>query len=148
MITKPFVGVLLILCAAAASASAAETKCVTVEQGWVRLLPNPKMAMTAGYAVIRNGCANEVAITGARSATFGDVSLHETTIVDGVSRMREVRRLPLAPGARAVLKPGGLHLMLMDGYRTLEEGQPVWLQLQLEDGTEVSTALIARKAAP
>ncbi|WP_340569047.1 copper chaperone PCu(A)C [Stenotrophomonas sp. G106K1] len=148
MITKPFVGVLLVLCAAAASASAAETKCVTVEQGWVRLLPNPKMAMTAGYAVIRNGCASAVVITGARSATFGDVSLHETTIVDGVSRMREVRRLPLAPGARAVLKPGGLHLMLMDGYRTLEEGQPVWLQLQLEDGTEVSTALIARKAAP
>lgn len=148
MITKPFVGVLLMMCAAAASASAAETKCVTVEQGWVRLLPNPKMAMTAGYAVIRNGCAKAVAITGARSATFGDVSLHETTIVDGVSRMREVRRLPLAPGARAVLKPGGLHLMLMDGYRTLEEGQPVWLQLQLEDGTEVSTALIARRAAP
>ncbi|MGF6418218.1 copper(I)-binding protein [Stenotrophomonas sp. AN71] len=148
MITKPFVGVLLMMCAAAASASAAETKCVTVEQGWVRLLPNPKMAMTAGYAVIRNGCAKAVAITGARSATFGDVSLHETTIVDGVSRMREVRRLPLAPGARAVLKPGGLHLMLMDGYRTLEEGQPVWLQLQLEDGTEVSTALIARKVAP
>ncbi|MCX2892300.1 copper chaperone PCu(A)C [Stenotrophomonas lactitubi] len=148
MITKPFVGVLLVLCAAAASASAAETKCVTVEQGWVRLLPNPKMAMTAGYAVIRNGCAKAVAITGARSATFGDVSLHETTLVDGVSRMREVRRLPLAPGARAVLKPGGLHLMLMDGYRTLEEGQPVWLQLQLEDGTEVSTALIARRAAP
>jgi len=148
MITKPFVGVLLVLCAAAASAAAAETKCVTVEQGWVRLLPNPKMAMTAGYAVIRNGCAKAVAITGARSATFGDVSLHETTLVDGVSRMREVRRLPLAPGARAVLKPGGLHLMLMDGYRTLEEGQPVWLQLQLEDGTEVSTALIARRAAP
>ncbi|HHA2859529.1 MULTISPECIES: copper chaperone PCu(A)C [Stenotrophomonas] len=148
MITKPFVGVLLVLCAFAASASAAETKCVTVEQGWVRLLPNPKMAMTAGYAVIRNGCATAVAITGARSASFGDVSLHETTIVDGVSRMREVRRLPLAPGARAVLKPGGLHLMLMDGYRTLEEGQPVWLQLQLEDGTEVSAVLNARRAAP
>ena len=63
MITKPFVGVLLVLCAAAASASAAETKCVTVEQGWVRLLPNPKMAMTAGYAVIRNGCAKAAGIS-------------------------------------------------------------------------------------
>jgi hypothetical protein len=38
--------------------------------------------------------------------------------------------------------------MLMDGRRVLEEGQPVWLQVQLEGGTEVSTALIVRKAAP
>lgn len=147
MITKPCVGVLFVLCALATSAPAAEQGCVTVEQGWARMPPNPTMPMTAGYGVIRNGCATAVTIIGARSASFGDVSLHETRIVDGVSRMRAVERLPLAPGERAVLKPGGLHLMLMDGRRVLEEGQPVWLQVQLEGGTEVSTALIVRKAA-
>ncbi|KAF1055440.1 MAG: hypothetical protein GAK43_00234 [Stenotrophomonas maltophilia] len=123
MITKPFVGVLFSLCAAAASASAAEVSCVTVEQGWARLPPNPAMAMTAGYGVVRNGCSTPVAIIGARSAAFADVSLHETTIVGGVSRMRAIERLPLAPGARAELKPGGLHLMLMEGTGTLKEGQ-------------------------
>ena len=149
MITKPFVGVLLMMCAGAASAAAAVPECVTVSQGWVRLPPSPTATpMTAGYGVIRNGCSTAVTIIGARSASFGDVSLHETRIVDGVSRMRAVERLPLAPGERAVLKPGGLHLMLMDGRRVLEEGQPVWLQVQLEGGTEVSTALMVRKAAP
>ena len=90
MITKPFVGVLLVLCAAAASASAAESGCVTVEQGWARLPPNPAMPMTAGYGVIHNGCSKAVAITGATSSSFNDVSLHETTITDGVSRMRAI----------------------------------------------------------
>ncbi len=93
MITKPFVGVLLLLCAGAAAAATGVPACVTVQQGWARLPPNPAMPMTAGYGVIRNGCAKAVAISGARSASFGDVSLHETTIVDGVSRMRAVERL-------------------------------------------------------
>ena len=64
MITKPFVGVLWVLCATAASASAAEPACVTVEQGWARLPPNPAMPMTAGYGVIHNRCSKAVAITG------------------------------------------------------------------------------------
>lgn len=147
MITKPFVGVLFVLCAIAASASAAERNCVTVEQGWARMPPNPAMPMTAGYGVVRNGCGKAVAITGATSSGFGDVSLHETTIVDGISRMRAIERLPLAPGARAELKPGGLHLMLMDGKGALKEGQTVPLRLQLEGGGEASATLTVRKAA-
>lgn len=147
MITKPCVGVLFVLCALAASASAAEQGCLTVEQGWARLPPNPAMAMTAGYATIRNACSKAVAITGASSAAFGDVSLHETTVVDGISRMRAIERLPLAPGARAELKPGGLHLMLMDGKGTLKEGQVVPLRLQLEGGGEASATLTVRRAA-
>ncbi|HEL4114126.1 TPA: copper chaperone PCu(A)C [Stenotrophomonas maltophilia] len=147
MITKPFVGVLLVLCAAAASASAAEPACVTVEQGWARLPPNPAMPMTAGYGIIHNGCSKAVAITGATSSSFNDVSLHETTIVDGVSRMRAIERLPLAPGARAELKPGGLHLMLMQGKGALKEGQALPLRLQLEGGGEASATLTVRKAA-
>jgi len=90
--------------------------------------------MTAGYGVIHNGCSRAVVITGATSSIFGDVSLHETTIVDGVSRMRAIERLPLAAGARAELKPGGLHLMLMQGRGALKEGQAVPLRLQLEGG--------------
>jgi copper(I)-binding protein len=147
MITKPFVGVLSVLCAVAASA-AAEPACVTVEQGWARLPPSPAMPMTAGYGVIHNGCGRAVVITGASSAVFGDVSLHETTIVDGVSRMRAIERLPLAPGARAELKPGGLHLMLMQGKAALKEGQALPLRLQLEGGGEASATLAVRKAAP
>ncbi|OBU69747.1 hypothetical protein A9K58_03505 [Stenotrophomonas maltophilia] len=148
MITKPFVGVLLALCAAAASASAAEPDCVTVERGWARLPPGPGMPMTAGYGVIHNGCRTPVAIIGVTSSRFSDVSLHETTNVDGVSRMRAIERLPLAAGARAELKPGGLHLMLMRGTSALKEGQVVPLRLQLEGGGEASATLAVRRAAP
>jgi len=147
MITKPFVCVLLAVCAAAASATAAEPSCVTVREGWVRLPPGSS-PMAAGYGVIHNGCKAPVAVVAAGSKAFGDVSLHETTLVDGVGRMRAVERLPIAPGASVVLKPGGLHLMLMQPEVPLAKGGQVPLRLSLEDGRRVDAMLAVRADAP
>ncbi|WP_313343588.1 copper chaperone PCu(A)C [Stenotrophomonas sp.] len=146
MITKPFVGVLLMLCAGAASAGAAEPSCVVVEQGWVRL-PPPSASMAAGYATIRNGCKVAVTVVAADSRAFDDVSLHESTRVDGVSRMRAVERLPIAAGATVELKPGGLHLMLMQSVDTLTAGMVLPLRLSLADGRKVEGMLQVREAA-
>jgi len=145
MITKPFVGVLLILCAGAASAAAAEPACVTVREGWVRL-PPPGVSMAAGYGQIHNGCKTAVTVVSAASTAFADVSLHETTLVDGVSRMRAVERLPIAPGATVELKPAGLHLMLMGPQKQLEKGKALPLRLSLDDGRHVDGTLQVRTA--
>ncbi|OWQ57349.1 hypothetical protein CEE60_00660 [Stenotrophomonas maltophilia] len=145
MITKPFVCVLLGLCAFAASAGAAEPACVSVREGWVRLPPGP-MPMAAGYGQIRNDCRRAVVVVGAGSKAFGDVSLHETTLVDGVSRMRAVERLPIAAGATVELKPGGLHLMLMQPEVALKAGAQLPLRLSLEDGRKVDGMLQVRNA--
>lgn len=145
MITKPFVCVLLGLCAFAPSAAAAEPACVSVREGWVRLPPGP-MPMAAGYGQIRNDCRRAVVVVGAGSKAFGDVSLHETTLVDGVSRMRAVERLPIAAGATVDLKPGGLHLMLMQPEVALKAGAQLPLRLSLEDGRKVDGMLQVRNA--
>jgi copper(I)-binding protein len=120
---------------------------VTVREGWVRLPPGA-MPMAAGYGRIRNDCPNAVVVVGAGSRAFGDVSLHETTLVNGVSRMREVERMPIAPGATVDLKPGGLHLMLMQPAIALKEGGQVPLRLSLEDGRKVDATLQVRRATP
>jgi copper(I)-binding protein len=143
MITKPFACVLLGLCAFATSAKAAEPACVSVREGWVRLPPGA-MPMAAGYGKIHNGCRTAVVVVGAGSKAFGDVSLHETTLVDGVSRMRAVERLPIAPGATVELKPGGLHLMLMQPEVPLSDGKVLPLRLSLEDGRKVDGQLQVR----
>jgi len=147
MITKPFVCVLLGLCALATSATAAEPTCVSMREGWVRLPPGP-MPMAAGYGTIRNDCRSAVVVVGAGSKAFGEVSLHETTLVQGISRMREVERLPIAAGATVELKPGALHLMLMQPEVTLKEGAALPLRLSLEDGRKVDGVLQVRKAVP
>ncbi|WP_305805501.1 copper chaperone PCu(A)C [Stenotrophomonas sp. YIM B06876] len=146
MITKPFMCVLLSLTAlAAAPVHAAGAQCVQLREGWIRLPPGAAaMPMAAGFGQIHNGCDQAVAVVSARSPAFKEVSLHETTQVQGVSRMREVGRLPVAAGQAAELKPGGLHLMLMGGG-ALQEGQRVALLLTLADGREVPGELVVRK---
>lgn len=145
MITKPFVCVLLGMCAFATSAVAAEPACVSLREGWVRLPPGA-MPMAAGYGQIRNDCRQAVVVVAAGSKAFGEVSLHETTVVGGVSRMRAVERLPIAPGATVSLKPGGLHLMLMQPEVALKEGAQLPLRLSLEDGRRVDGTLQVRSA--
>ena len=150
-----------LLCAAAASTSAfasgtaapdtardaaAGSDCVPrIVDAWVRLPPVP-MPMMAGFARIENPCAEGVAVTGARSAAFGSVELHETRVVDGVSRMRQVPELPVAAAGEAVLRPGGLHLMLMRPVSPLALGESVTVELTLADGRRFGADFEVRAA--
>lgn len=104
-----------------------------VSGGWLRSPPMP-MPMMAGFGSIDNACTAELAVTGARSAAFDRVELHETRTVEGVSRMRPVSSLPLPAGGTAVLRPGGLHLMLMQPVSPLRAGDAVRVEFTLADG--------------
>ncbi|MBN8224120.1 MAG: copper chaperone PCu(A)C [Xanthomonadales bacterium] len=121
--------------------------CLVVEDGWIRLPPTPR-PMLAGFGRIANRCKEGQAVVAVRSPRFGEVSLHETRMVDGVSRMRELERLPVPAGGQAVLQPGGLHLMLMEPDAVLAEGERVPLVLVLDDGREIGAELVVAKAAP
>ncbi len=104
-----------------------------VTDGWVRL-PPVSMPMLGGFGRIENDCATPLNIVGASSPAFEDVSLHETSIVDGVSRMRAVPELRIEPDGSAILEPGGLHLMLMQPRAPLEAGSMVVIEFALKDG--------------
>ena len=117
-----------------------------VREGWVRLLPGG-MPMQAGFGRIENNCAVPVTIVAARSAAYGSVELHETRIVDGVSRMRAVPELRIPPEGSAVLKPGGLHLMLMQPHKPLKAGSKVAIEFELRDGSVLRGEFLVRKPA-
>jgi len=104
-----------------------------VLEGWVRMPPN-RMPMMAGFGRIVNRCPTPATIVSARSPSFGSVELHETRVVDGVSRMRPVPQLRLAPDGAAVFKPGGMHLMLMRPGATLKPGSRIVVEFELAGG--------------
>lgn len=100
---------------------------------WIRSVP-PGMGMTAGFGIIRNSGAVDIEITAFSSREFGDVSLHRTERSDGMSRMREVPSLQVPAKSSVELAPGGYHLMLMTPRVTLQEGQPVAVEMTASDG--------------
>ncbi len=75
--------------------------------------PMPGMKMSAGYLSLTNNTSAPIRITRVTSPQFGMVELHESTIEDGVARMREIPELVVPPQGSATLERGGKHLMLM-----------------------------------
>lgn len=118
-----------------------------VKDGWVRLMPG-NMPMQAGFGRIDNPCPMPATIVSASSPAYGSVELHESRVVDGINRMREIPELRIAPDGAAVLQPGGLHLMLMQPKATLQPGSRVAIVFKLKDGRELLGEFEARKPAP
>lgn len=130
------------------AASAGARECAPrVREGWIRLGP-AAMPMQAGFGRIENACAAPVTIVSARSPSYGDVELHESRIVGGVSRMRAVPELRIAPDDAAVLKPGGLHLMLMRPKAPLKPGSKVAIEFGLAGGGTLLGEFVVRKSNP
>jgi copper(I)-binding protein len=115
-----------------------------VRDGWVRLGP-AGMPMMAGFGRIENACPRPITITAASSPAFDSAELHETRIVDGVNRMRHLPELRIAPDGVAVLKPGGMHLMLMRPHAPLKVGSKVVVSFRLADGGELLGEFEVRK---
>lgn len=116
-----------------------------IENAWLRLPPGP-MPMLAGFGRIENPCREPLEIIGVRSDAFADVSLHETRVVDGISRMRAVPALAVEAGGSATLDPGGLHLMLMQPTRMPRPGDTVAVELLLRDGRTLRGDFVVRGA--
>lgn len=134
---KRIPAVLLSLSLAALCGPAIARDCAPqVRDAWIRLIPGG-MPMQAGFGRIENRCPSPATIVSASSPAYGSVELHETRIVDGVSRMRAVPELRIAPDGAATLKPGGLHLMLMQPGATLKEGSKVAVEFTLSDGRKI-----------
>jgi periplasmic copper chaperone A len=130
---------------AATNASAADSDCTPrVRDGWLRL-PPMSMPMLAGFGRIDNNCATPATIVSASSPAFDSVELHETRIVDGISRMRAVPQLRLPPHGTATMKPGGLHLMLMQPRAPLQAGSRVAVEFTLADGRKLFGEFEVRK---
>ncbi|MFZ5656708.1 MAG: copper chaperone PCu(A)C [Pseudomonadota bacterium] len=138
---------LLLIVPAVAIAGQGTAPCTpVVETGWVRMAPG--MPMGAAFAVVRNPCRVQAEIVSAGSPAFADVSLHETRIENGMSRMRAVPRVVLPAGGTVELKPGGLHVMLMQPRGQVRQGSRVRLEFVLADGRRVFADVPVRATAP
>lgn len=134
---------LLLLLLLAVPVAPALATSLTAEHAWLRS-PPPGATMLAGYARLTNSGNEPLRIVGARSVAFGDVQLHETIEQEGVSRMRPVEQLTIAPGQTVELQPGGLHLMLMQPRRKLGLGDSVLVDLLTADGDPLPILLNVR----
>jgi copper(I)-binding protein len=131
-----------------ATASAHAEGKLSVFDAWIRAAP-PDARMLAGYATLKNTGDTPIKLLTVQSDAFRQSSIHETVIEHDVTKMRELPRLDLAPGATIEMKPGGRHLMLLDPRHPIVAGDKIHMVFLLMDGTRVETYfdVIAPQAA-
>ncbi len=116
---------------------------------WSRATP-AGMSTGVAYLFITNNGTEAELLTGASTPAAAAVQFHETTISEGMARMRPLTGIAIAPGATVRIEPGAIHLMLIDLKAPLEPGKPVPLTLEFRKAGSITVqlAIQALDAAP
>ena len=113
-----------------------------VKDAWVRATNVTSTA--AMYLTLENRDTVAVMIVGAGTEHANATEFHETILVQGTSRMNRLDSFPIARGATLTMKPGGIHIMLIDLNASITAGDSVALVIRLADGRTTSVKAIAR----
>ena len=107
---------------------------ILVQDPYVRLAP-PNAPATGAFMVIKNKGDKDVKVVKAENPASKVTELHTHLNENGVMKMRPVAAIEVKAKGEAVLKPGGLHVMLIDLKAPLKEGDAVPITLTFEDGS-------------
>lgn len=89
---------------------------------------------SAVYMQIENRGATDVIIAAASASTAHAVEFHRSLVADDIARMDPVESLVIPAGGKLELRPGGLHMMLLQVTSDLTSGSSIALDLNLASG--------------
>jgi copper(I)-binding protein len=103
-----------------------------ISNPWIRSPPKGA-AVAGGYMTITNAGTTPDRLIGGTAAAAGRFELHSMVVEKGVARMRPITGgIAIQPGETIELKPGSMHVMLMDLRQALEPGRTVEGMLEFE----------------
>ena len=122
---------------------------VSVQDPYVRLAP-PNAAATGAFMVIRNTGDKDVKVVKADNPVSKATELHTHLNEGGVMKMRPVPAIEIKAKGEAVLRPGGLHVMMIDLKAPIKEGDSVPITLTFDDGSskQVDAKVLRATAVP
>ncbi len=85
--------------------------------------------------VIKNAGDKDVKVVKADNPASKATELHTHLNENGVMKMRPVAAIDVKSKGEAVLKPGGLHVMLINLNAPMKEGDVVPITLTFDDGS-------------
>lgn len=100
---------------------------------------------TAAYMTLRNDGSESDALIAVRTDVAARPEIHETRIENNVARMVPIPRLEVPAGGQVQLRPGGLHIMLMDLRRALRVGDRFRVVLVFERCGELPVEVVVRQ---
>lgn len=140
-------GLAAVAVGAAATAHEIKAKSLAIDHPWIRATAKGS-TVTAGFLTIANTGKSADRLIGASLKGAGSAELHETTIDDGIARMRPLREgIEIGAGQTVSLEPSVRHIMFfkletsfeadtyVDGSLTFEKAGKVPVEFFVEAGT-------------
>ncbi|MEE4637508.1 MAG: copper chaperone PCu(A)C [Wenzhouxiangella sp.] len=94
----------------------------------------PPGRMMAGFMELHNQSDEAIVLVDGESPLFGHVEIHTMIMDEGVMRMRRLEELVIEAGQSVELRPGGLHLMLIEPLEPLALGDTIDITLIDDQG--------------
>lgn len=101
--------------------------------------------MTAAFLDITNSSSIDDKLVSASTDVAGKVELHTHLMEDGVAMMRQVDSIALPAKATVNLKPRGLHIMLMQMKKPLQDGEEINITLSFEHAGDMTISFPVKK---
>jgi copper(I)-binding protein len=134
----PFAAALLLLASTIVSAQHTVTLSrVTAENAWVRE-PIAERPITGAYLTLRNPTGKPIRLTSVATPAARVSEMHRMVMKDDQMRMEKIEFIEIPAGGSVELRPGGLHLMLIDLVAPLKAGGKVRIELSFDDGSSLT----------
>ena len=91
---------------------------------------------SAAYMNIANLTGRADRLLSVSSDAAEKTTLHQTSVLDGVAKMRHLMAIDLPAGKTVTFAPGGFHIMLINLNHPLKIGQEIELKLTFEKAGE------------
>jgi len=134
--------------ASTAGAHSYETGPLVIGHPWSPPVAAGRPVGVAYLSITNNGNSADT-LTGASSPRAASVQMHQTTLSEGMARMRPLAGLTIGPGKTVRIEPGGIHLMLMGLNAPLVAGTTVPLTLEFRNAGRITVQLnVEERDAP
>ncbi|NTC84152.1 copper chaperone PCu(A)C [Agrobacterium tumefaciens] len=115
---------------------------------WSAKVP-PVAPVLGGYVTIVNTGTQPDRLVGGTTSVAERLEVHESSIIDGVARMRLAKQgIEIPAGATLSLQPGGAHIMLVNPKERPAEGEKFKATLQFEKAGPVEVEFVVQKPKP
>lgn len=125
-------------------AAAKASESITVIDPYVRAVA-PGQTVSAAFMQLENGSAEALSVVNATSTVSKVVELHSHVHEGGMMKMRRIDNIDVPANGKAVLEPGGLHIMLIGLHDELQLDQKVSITLEFSDGSSKTIEAPVRK---
>lgn len=106
---------------------------IDVNDAYARATP-PNATTSAVFATIENTGDKDRVIVEAASQASSVVELHDVIMDGDVMKMRQVKSITVPANGQTILKPGSLHIMLLDVEKPMKEGKTINVELTFANG--------------